>query len=113
MVDRNLRDLMADEIEKGECKTGIVDGRQVTIFNVDGQLYATQAECTHRGGPLCEGAFFGEIVTCPWHGSEFNVRTGAVITPPAQEPLKRYKVTVENGKIVLGEMVAENVMRDA
>jgi 3-phenylpropionate/trans-cinnamate dioxygenase ferredoxin component len=101
MVDRKSRDLMANEIAPGTCRIGTVGDKQVAIFNVDGQFYATQAECTHRGGPLCEGALWGDIVTCPWHGSEFNVRTGTVVTPPAQDPLKTYKVRVEDGKIIL------------
>jgi nitrite reductase/ring-hydroxylating ferredoxin subunit len=103
MVDRKSRDLLADDIPPGTCKLGTVGDTQVAIFNVDGQFYATQAECTHRGGPLCEGAMWGDIVTCPWHGSEFNVRTGNVVTPPAEEPLKTYSVQVEDGKIVLME----------
>jgi nitrite reductase/ring-hydroxylating ferredoxin subunit len=79
----------------------MVNGKQVTIFDLDGKLYATQAECTHRGGPLCEGAIWGDIVTCPWHGSEFNIRTGEVVTGPAEDPLATYNVTVEDGKLVL------------
>jgi nitrite reductase/ring-hydroxylating ferredoxin subunit len=103
MADGKTRDLMASEIAPGTCKLGAVGKMQVAIFNVDGQFYATQAECTHRGGPLCEGALWGEIVTCPWHGSEFNARTGEVVGPPAEVPLKTYKVRVEDGKIVLSE----------
>jgi len=103
MGDNNSRDLMADEIAPGTCKLGVVGDKQVAIFNVDGQFYATQAECTHRGGPLCEGALWGDVITCPWHGSQFNVRTGEVVGPPAEDPLKTYKVQVEGGKIILSE----------
>ena len=107
MVDRRRRDMMANEIPEGGCKVGMVGDRQVAIFNVEGKLYATQAECTHRGGPLCEGALWGTIVTCPWHGSEFDIRNGMVVTPPADEPLKTYAVKVEDGKIVLSEAETE------
>jgi nitrite reductase/ring-hydroxylating ferredoxin subunit len=103
MADNNSRDLMADEIAPGTCKLGVVGDKQVAIFNVDGQFYATQAECTHRGGPLCEGALWADVITCPWHGSEFNVRTGEVVGPPAEVPLKTYKVQLEGGKIILSE----------
>ena len=54
----------------------------VAVFNVDGQLCATQARCTHRQGPLSEGTLDGSTVTCPWHGSQFNVCTGAVLQWP-------------------------------
>jgi 3-phenylpropionate/trans-cinnamate dioxygenase ferredoxin subunit len=103
MANGKSRDLLASEIEPGTCKLGVVGNTQVAIFNVDGQFYATQAECTHRGGPLCEGALWGDIVTCPWHGSEFNVRNGEVVAPPAEEPLKTYTVRVADGKIILSE----------
>ena len=96
-----MRDMRADEIPPDSCKTGVIDGKQVAIFNLGGKLYATQAECTHRGGPLCEGAIWGEIVTCPWHGSEFNIHTGEVVTGPADDPLVTYDVNLEDGKIVL------------
>jgi nitrite reductase/ring-hydroxylating ferredoxin subunit len=67
----------------------------VAVFNVAGGLCATQAKCTHKGGPLNEGTLDGSTVTCPWHGSQFNVCTGAVLRGPAQEPLETYRVTLE------------------
>ena len=65
------------------------------VFNVDGTFCATQNNCPHRQGPLSEGKLDGSTVTCPWHGSQFNVCTGAVLRGPAQVPLKTYRVTVE------------------
>ena len=65
------------------------------VFNVAGSFCATQAKCTHRGGPLNEGTLDGSTVTCPWHGSQFNVCTGAVLRSPATEPVKTYRVVVE------------------
>jgi nitrite reductase/ring-hydroxylating ferredoxin subunit len=67
----------------------------VAVFNVDGGFCATQAPCTHRQGPLNEGTLDGSTVTCAWHGSEFNVCTGAVLHGPATDPLKTHTVTVE------------------
>ena len=67
----------------------------VAVFNVDGGFCATQARCTHRQGPLNEGTLGGSTVTCPWHGTQFNVCTGAVLRGPAKDPLKTYSVTVE------------------
>ena len=67
----------------------------VAVFNVDGGFCATQAKCTHRQGPLSEGTLDGSTVTCPWHGSQFNVWTGAVLRGPAKDPLKTYSVTVD------------------
>ncbi len=65
------------------------------VFNVAGSFCAVQAKCTHRGGPLSEGKLDGSTVTCPWHGSQFNVCTGTVLRGPATEPIKTYRVIVE------------------
>jgi uncharacterized protein YbjT (DUF2867 family)/nitrite reductase/ring-hydroxylating ferredoxin subunit len=67
----------------------------VAVFNVDGGFCATQAKCTHRQGPLSEGVINGSTVTCPLHGAQFNVWTGAVLRGPAKDPLKTYAVTVD------------------
>jgi uncharacterized protein YbjT (DUF2867 family)/nitrite reductase/ring-hydroxylating ferredoxin subunit len=67
----------------------------VAIFSVEGGFCATQARCTHRQGPLSEGTLDGSTVTCPLHGAQFNVWTGAVLRGPAKDPLKTYRVTVD------------------
>ena len=67
------------------------------VFNVAGSFCATQAKCTHRGGPLSEGKLDGSTVTCPWHGAQFNVCAGAVLRGPATESVKTYSVIVEGG----------------
>ena len=67
----------------------------VAVFNVAGSFCATQAKCTHKQGPLNEGKLDGSTVTCAWHGSQFNVCTGAVLRGPAANPLKTYRVIVE------------------
>jgi nitrite reductase/ring-hydroxylating ferredoxin subunit len=75
----------------------------VAVFNVEGGFCATQARCTHRQGPLSEGVIDGSTVTCPLHGAQFNVWTGAVLRGPAKDPLKTYAVTVDGdvGRIVV------------
>ncbi len=67
----------------------------VAVFSVEGGFCATQARCTHMQGLLNEGTFDGSTVTCPLHGSQFDVRTGAVLRGPAKDPLKTYCVTVD------------------
>jgi len=76
----------------------------VAVFNVAGSFCATQAKCTHKQGPLSEGKLDGSTVTCPWHGAQFNVCTGAVLRGPATQPLKTYRVAV-GGEIVHVENV--------
>jgi nitrite reductase/ring-hydroxylating ferredoxin subunit len=67
----------------------------VAVFNVAGSFCATQARCTHRQGPLNEGKLDGSTVTCPLHGAQFNVCTGAVLRGPAVQELKTFRVVVE------------------
>lgn len=83
------------DITTGACNTVDVNGTEVAVFNVDGTYHAVQNECTHAGGPLCEGTLDGNVVTCPIHRAQFDVITGAVVRKPAREPLQRFTVTVE------------------
>ncbi len=69
-------------------------GQSLAIFNLGGSYYAIENTCPHRGGPLSEGSMAGDAVTCPWHGSQFNVKTGALITPPARQGVKSFPVRV-------------------
>jgi nitrite reductase/ring-hydroxylating ferredoxin subunit len=83
---------------------GDPDNHTVAVFNVDGKFCATQTHCTHKQASLLEGSLNGSIVTCPYHGSQFDVRTGAVLHGPAMEPLETYTVAIDGdmGRIVSG-----------
>jgi nitrite reductase/ring-hydroxylating ferredoxin subunit len=59
--------------------------------------------CTHEGGPLAEGTLEGYEVECPWHGSIFDIRTGKVTRPPANEPESTYEVKVEGNDILISK----------
>ena len=68
---------------------------------VEGSFYAIDNTCTHRGGPLCEGEVSGEEVTCPWHGAVYNIKTGAVLGPPAPRGVARYPVRVQGSDVAV------------
>jgi nitrite reductase/ring-hydroxylating ferredoxin subunit len=107
--------LRVEDIPPGTCKIGFVGDKEVAIYNVGGEFYATQPHCAHAGGPLCEGALWGHIVTCPWHGSEFDVRTGEVTLDPADRPLVTYPVTVHDGMVIVTlreEAITETVPKE-
>jgi nitrite reductase (NADH) small subunit len=65
-----------DELPPGGAKEVEHEGRIVAIFNVDGVISAIDGICPHHGGPLADGPIEGTCVTCPWHGWQFDVRTG-------------------------------------
>ena len=72
-----------------------VNGRRVAVTNVGGTYYAFDDECTHEQCSLAEGDLAGTTVTCMCHGAEFDVRSGAVLAPPAVMPVKVYRTRVD------------------
>lgn len=76
-------------------------GREIALFNVEGQFYATNNSCPHSTGPLAEGRLSGTIVTCPWHGAQFDVTTGHCHGGPAVTAVATYPVRVEGHSILI------------
>ena len=89
------------ELPPGSAKVVEVAGKTLALFNVGGTVYATDNTCLHQGGPLGEGELIGEVVVCPWHQWEYNVRTGENIGDPLLK-LTTYPVQVEGGEIKVG-----------
>jgi glycine betaine catabolism B len=87
------------EIPQGSMKIVKVGGVDVLVANVDGSFYAINNKCTHVGGPLGRGILANNIVQCPWHGSKFDVKTGAVVVGPALQPEATHEVKVEGTSI--------------
>jgi nitrite reductase/ring-hydroxylating ferredoxin subunit len=94
-----VRVASAEDIPPGSAKLVEVEGQRLAVFNVDGRFYAIDDVCPHRGGPLSEGELEGEVVTCPWHRSTFNVTTGAVLSAPARQGVSRYSVQYSGGEL--------------
>jgi nitrite reductase/ring-hydroxylating ferredoxin subunit len=109
----------ADEIPRGGRKIVDVGGRSIGVFNVDGDYFALRNRCPHQGGALCEGTLWGvlksdvpgsfdydasrEILTCPWHGWEFHVKTGQSWCDPRRLRVRKFDVTVEDGQTLTAE----------
>ena len=83
------------EVPPGGMKLIDLDGDSIVVYNVDGDYYATQKDCTHSGGPLNEGDLEGDQITCPWHGSCFVVTNGEVCGGPARQPLETFQVVLD------------------
>ena len=113
-----------EEIPPGGRKLVEVRGRPIVIFNLDGEFFAMLDRCPHQGGSLCNGQLVGlveasqpgeyrfsrqnEIVRCPWHGWEFDIRTGQSMCEPDRIQATQYDVGVEAGAAVSeGLYVAE------
>lgn len=71
-----------DEIPLGQIREFQVLGKTVAIANVDGKLFAINSICLHHGGPLGEGELEGPLVSCPWHGWQYDVTTGKLTQQP-------------------------------
>ncbi len=87
----------ATAIAPGDYVQLEVDGEPVAVFNVAGEFCAVQDVCTHDGGGLAGGVVEGDVVICPRHGARFCLRTGAVLGPPAYEPIRTFATRVTDG----------------
>jgi nitrite reductase (NADH) small subunit/3-phenylpropionate/trans-cinnamate dioxygenase ferredoxin subunit len=78
-----MRAAKTDELPAGSVREFQVEGTTLAIANVDGKFYAINNTCLHRGGPLGQGELQGKILTCPWHGWQYDVTTGKLTMNPA------------------------------
>jgi 3-phenylpropionate/trans-cinnamate dioxygenase ferredoxin subunit len=113
-----------DEVAPGTSKLVEVKGREIGIFNVAGEFFALANRCPHAGGSLCKGIIGGlaladrpghyrlerqgEFLRCPWHGWEFEIRTGQSYCDPKSTRIRQFNVKVEHGEdLAKGPYVAE------
>ncbi|MDE2800189.1 MAG: Rieske (2Fe-2S) protein [Gemmatimonadota bacterium] len=108
-----------DEIPPGERKLVTIEGREIGVFNVHGEFYALRNRCPHQGGALCKGRVSGfvtanvpgeyeytrkgEILRCPWHGWEYDIKTGQSWVDPSSVRVRSYEVEVAQGAEIEGE----------
>lgn len=88
------------DVAPGSGVVAEVNGQSIAVFNVGGTFYAIDNTCVHRGGPLGEGELEEDTVTCPWHGWQYNVKTGASINNPSA-CVKSYQVKVEGSDVTV------------
>ncbi len=77
------------------------DGIDILVCCVAGQYYAVDGHCSHAKQKLISGRLRGFEISCPLHGARFDVRTGACTAAPATQPIKRFPVTLEGGKVCI------------
>ena len=93
-----IRIAAVEECPPGTCIERVAAGRVVALFSVDNDFYALDGVCPHQGGPLGKGVLNGCVVTCPWHGWQFDVRDGkSQVSQSIQQA--SFSVKVENGDV--------------
>jgi nitrite reductase/ring-hydroxylating ferredoxin subunit len=114
----------AEEVAPGNSKLVTVKGREIGVFNIKGEYFALANKCPHEGASLCKGKLVGlaesdepgkyrltrqgELLKCPWHGWEFDVRTGQSWCDPENTYVRQYAVSVQSGDDLLkGPYVVE------
>ena len=91
----------AEEVAAGSALRVETGDLVLAVFNIDGEFYVTDDNCTHGPGSLSEGYIEDDVVECNFHNGQFNIRTGEVVMPPCMIPMKTYPTAVENGKVVI------------
>ncbi len=91
----------SNELAVDQMKLVRVSGRRVVLARTEDGYTAFDDHCTHRGGSLADGVIISGQVQCPWHGSQFDVHTGAVVNGPAREGIGTYMVEERDGKVIL------------
>lgn len=104
-----LKERIVDSFDRPVCNQGELGEGQAMLIHIGTERIAVARcsegivafidQCTHKGGPLSDGAVVGCAVQCPWHGSQFDIRTGRVIAGPAEEHLKTYDVEIRAGEV--------------
>jgi naphthalene 1,2-dioxygenase system ferredoxin subunit len=94
-----VRAASRSDLPEGEVLGVEIAGRSLALYDVEGEVFATDNICTHAYARLSDGWLDGDLIECPLHAARFNVRTGRVLDPPATEDLKSYPVRVIEGEI--------------
>ncbi|HLN89096.1 MAG TPA: non-heme iron oxygenase ferredoxin subunit [Candidatus Binatia bacterium] len=94
LCDKNI-------LAPGEPRSFKIKGHEILAVKVGGKIYCLDGRCTHAGAPIAEGTLGGEVLTCPWHYSQFNITTGEVLRGPADKPLKIYPVEERENSVFI------------
>jgi len=91
--------LAADELPSDDVLGVLAGGRDLALYAVGGEVYATDNTCTHGHARLCDGFLDGHEIECPLHQGKFDVRDGRPTCEPATQPLRSYPVKIEGARV--------------
>lgn len=90
------------DLDEDEAMQIVVEGKEIALVNLGGELFALDDICTHAYASMSDGYIEGDCIECPLHGAQFEIKTGKAVTPPATEDLACYGVKVEDGDVYVG-----------
>ncbi|MEX8520394.1 MAG: non-heme iron oxygenase ferredoxin subunit [Leptothrix sp. (in: b-proteobacteria)] len=96
-IDAASRDVIID----GDVVAIRVDGREIALYEVEGEVYATDNVCTHGAARMSDGFLEGREIECPLHQGRFDVCTGKAMCVPLTEDIRTYPVRIENMRVLL------------
>ena len=89
------------DVDVGAAVKVEVQGLELAVFNLDGEFYVIDDQCTHGPGSLSEGYIDGDVIECNFHNGAFNIKTGEVVEPPCMIPVRTYRTEVNEGKVFI------------
>lgn len=89
------------DIPPGTGKMVIADDQLIALFNIEGTFYAIDDACPHQGAPLSEGQLVGCVAICPWHGAEFDVTNGKLLSGPGIRDVQSFPVKLEGEDVLV------------
>jgi len=101
MTDTLVKVCSVSDIAENSVKSFEVGNAVIAVYNVDGEFYATDNECTHATASLADGVLDGDVIECTLHFGAFNVKTGEAVQAPCFTPLRTYKVEVRDGDVLV------------
>lgn len=103
MTSANWIDVAAlDDVPEGDAIGASCGGQGITLYKVEGEVFATAGLCTHGAAHMCDGFLEGHEIECPLHQGRFDIRTGKALNEPLTEDIRTYPVRVDAGRVLVG-----------
>ena len=101
-MSKNWKDLMSqDDVFQNEVVSVQFEGKDLAIYDVEGEVFASENICNHGNARLCDGFLEGYEIECPHHQGRFDIRDGKALCAPLTENMKTYPVKIENGRVFI------------
>ena len=98
MQNEFVRVGLISDFTPGQGKMVVINGRHVALFRLGDDFHAIDNLCLHKAGPLCEGQIDNDVVTCPWHGWSYEIKTGTLVQDP-RVGVNKHEVKIEAGAV--------------